>query len=595
MKKRVADIIMDTLADNGIEQAFCVVGGGAMYLDNALGTSKRIKTVFNHHEQACAMAAEGYARYTQNKPALVCVTSGPGGTNTLTGVMGAFLDSVPMIVISGQVRYDTCVVSTGLNLRRRGEQEFNIVDTVKTMTKYVKMVVDPLEIKREVQKAYDIAMSGRRGPVWLDIPLNVQSAEVEEDDLYPAISEIRDIIPSERDFNRIINLIKSAKRPSILAGSGIRSSGVYDDFVSFLDNIHIPAINAVCMIDTVPPEYPLYGSTSGNISSRIGNFIIQNSDLILVLGCSLGYKQTGFAQENFAPDAKIVMVDVNPDEAKKPGLNIFDFLHSDLKTFFRLCRDHNVKIKSSEEWTAYVRKLNDRFKPYGEITGRDKDSRVDAMEFWKNLFLYLENDAILVLGNSSSVWGNLIYATQHKNQRVIVNSNCGSMGDDIPLAIGVAIAARKPVYLIAGDGSLMMNLQELATIKHYDIPVKIISFCNNGYGNIVQTCKTYFDGYNVGCTETDLSFPDFKQLLAAFDIPYSRCGCTGEIGACAADVCKTKTACFVEVLQLLDNKMYPRVQSRYNADGTFERPRPEDMAPFLDKDEYEELMISKRK
>ena len=185
MKRRVADIIMDILADNGIEQAFCVVGGGSMYLNNALGISKRIKTIYNHHEQACAMAADGYARYTMNKPALVCVTSGPGGTNTLTGVYGAYVDSIPMIVISGQCRYNTSVPDSGLPLRTRGVQEFNIVDTVKTMTKYSKLVTNPLEIKREVQKAYDIAMSGRRGPVWLDIPQNVQNAMVEEADLLP--------------------------------------------------------------------------------------------------------------------------------------------------------------------------------------------------------------------------------------------------------------------------------------------------------------------------------------------------------------------------------------------------------------------------
>lgn len=595
MKKRGADIIMDTLADNGIEQAFCVVGGGAMYLDNALGNSQRIKTVFNHHEQACAMAAEGYARYTQNKPALVCVTSGPGGTNALTGVMGAYEDSVPMIIVSGQVRYDTTVAETGLNLRRRGEQEFNIVDTVKTMTKYVKMVVDPLEIKREVQKAYDIAMSGRRGPVWLDIPLNVQSAEIEEDDLYPATSGISYITPSDRDFETVINMIKQAKRPCILAGSGIRSSGLYDDFVEFLDSVHIPAINAVCMVDTVPPEYPLYGSSSGAISSRIGNFIIQNSDLILVLGCSLGFKQTGFAQENFAPGAKIVMVDVNPDEAEKPGLRIAAFLHSDLKIFFKMCRKNKINISASEEWTAYVKKLNDRFRPYGETVGQAKEARVDAMEFWKKLSSLLEEDAVIVLGNSSSVWGKLIYATSHKNQRVIVNSNCGSMGDDIPLAVGAAIAAQKPVYLISGDGSLMMNIQELATIKHHKLPVKILAFCNNGYGNIVQTCKTYFNGRNVGCTDADLSFPDFEKLSAAFDITYDKCANTAEIDDCVSKVCRATTPCFVEILQLPDNRMFPRVSSRFNADGTFERPRLADMSPFLEKEEYESLMISERK
>ena len=593
MKKRVADIIIDTLADNGITDAFCVVGGGAMYLNNALGITDRIKTYFNHHEQACAMCAEGYAKYTQNKPALVCVTTGPGGTNTLTGVMGAYQDSVPMIIISGQVRYDTTIAQSGLNIRRRGEQEFDIVNSVKNMTKYSKMVTDPLSIKQEVQKAYDIAMEGRRGPVWLDIPLNVQSAEVEEKDLYPINSNISYITPSTKDFEEVIELLTASKRPSILAGSAIRSAGVHKDFVKCLDeNLHIPAVNASCMADIVPPNYEMFGSSSGMISSRIGNFILQNSDVILILGCSLGYKQTGFAQENFAPNAKIIMVDVNPDEAKKPGLNIYKFLHSDLKIFFELCGQ--VKINANPDWKEYVQKLNKRFPPYGELETLGENSRVDAMELWHQLSQNAEDNAIFVLGNSSSNGGILIYPAIKPSQRVIVNVNCGSMGDDIPLATGVSIAAKRPVYLISGDGSLMMNIQELATIKHNKIPVKIIAFSNNGYGNIVQTCKNYFNGKNVGCTEESLSFPDFGKLAEAFGIKYLKCKNTGEITNTIDIICKENSAIFTEVLQLTDNRAFPRVTSKYNSDGTFERPKMEDMAPFLSAKEMEELMINNR-
>ena len=592
MKKRVADIIIDTLADNGITNAFCVVGGGAMYLDNALGTSKRIKTIFNHHEQACAMAAEGYAKYTQNKPALVCVTSGPGGTNTLTGIMGAYQDSVPIIVISGQVRYDTTVAQSGLNLRRRGEQEFDITNSIKNMTKYCKMVIDPLSIKQEVQKAYDIAMSGRRGPVWLDIPLNVQSATVEEDELYPVNSKIEYITPPKQNFNEVIELLKSAKRPCILAGSAIRSAGVHDEFMEFLNCVKIPVVSAICQSDVISTENELCGGTSGTLSSRSGNFILQNSDVILVLGCSLGFKQTGFAQENFAPQAKIIMVDINPDEAKKEGLNIYKFLHSDLKTFFDLSK--NIRITASVDWLNYSKNVTARFSPFGEAECENANARVNASEFWKKFLSSSKAPDIIAVGNSSSGAGLLQYSTQHSNQRVLVNFNCGSMGDDLPLALGAAVAANKEVYLSTGEGSFMMNLQELATIKHNNIPVKMIVFLNEGYGNIKQTCKNYFNGQNIGCGPDSLGFPNFEKLAQAFEIPHKKCSKTSEIEESIEWASKQNGFCLVEILQKLDNPPRPRLMSKYNEDGTFEKPRLEDMFPFLDKDEMDKLMISKK-
>lgn len=592
MKKRVADIIIDTLADNGITDAFCVVGGGAMYLDNALGINKRIKTIFNHHEQACAMAAEGYAKYTQNKPALVCVTSGPGGTNTLTGIMGAYQDSVPIIVISGQVRYDTTVAQSGLNLRRRGEQEFDITNSIKNMTKYCKMVIDPLSIKQEVQKAYDIAMSGRRGPVWLDIPLNVQSATVEENDLYPINSKIEYITPSQKDFDEVIELLKSAKRPCILAGSAIRSADVHSEFLEFIKSVKIPVVSAICQSDMISLDNELCGGTSGTLSSRSGNFILQNSDVILVLGCSLGFKQTGFAQENFAPQAKVIMVDVNPDEAKKEGLNIYKLLHSDLKIFFDLSK--NIRITASSDWLNYSKNITARFLPFGEVESERAEDRINAAEFWKTFLYSNYTPEIITVGNSSSGAGLLQYSTQHSNQRVLVNFNCGSMGDDLPLALGAAIAANKEVYLSTGEGSFMMNLQELATIKHNNIPVKMIIFSNEGYGNIKQTCKNYFNGQNIGCGPDSLGFPNFEKLAQAFGIPYKKCSQTSEVEESIKWVSMQKGFCFVEVLQKLDNPPRPRLMSRYNEDGTFEKPHLEDMFPFLDKEEMDKLMISKR-
>lgn len=278
------------------------------------------------------MAAEAYARLS-GKMAAVCVTSGPGATNTLTGVMGAWQDSLPMIVLSGQVRYEISVAKSGLPLRYRGIQEFEIVPAVKNMTKYAVMVTDPLSIKREMRKAIRIALEGRRGPVWLDIPQDIQNAMVEEEHLYP--EEETNVKRETVDYSKMKQILKSAKRPCILAGSGIRSGNVMEEFLEFVDRMKIPVIGGAWVADNLYMEHPLYFGPSGNIGPRTGNFILQNADVILSLGNSLGFRQTGFNQQDFAPHAKIIMVDADENEAKKPGLHIDEFIHRDLKEFLR--------------------------------------------------------------------------------------------------------------------------------------------------------------------------------------------------------------------------------------------------------------------
>ena len=363
MKKRVADIIMEALIEYGITDCFAVVGGGAMHLDNALLVCEKMNKWFNHHEQACAMAAEAYARYS-GKMAAVCVTSGPGATNTLTGVMGAWQDSLPMIVLSGQVRYAISVPQSGLNLRYRGIQEFQIVPTVKNMTKYAVMLTDPLAVKREVVKAIKIAYEGRRGPVWLDIPQDIQNTRVEEKDLYPVYEGIKEIRALEPDIEEVIEILKKAKRPCILAGSGIISSNCRNIFEQFVDKLGIPVIGGAWVADNFYREHPLYFGLSGNVGPRTGNFILQNADVILTMGNSLGFRQTGFYIEGFAPNAQIIMVDVDKEERCKPGLHIDKFVHSHLQYFVE------GKLEKESEITVCV-----SVSKYGEfpcIRARDK-------------------------------------------------------------------------------------------------------------------------------------------------------------------------------------------------------------------------------
>ena len=312
MKKRVADIIIETLLDLGVKDCFCVVGGGAMHINNALKIHETMKVVFCHHEQACAFAAEGYAKYSGNM-ALVSVTSGPGGVNALNGVYSAWVDNTPMIVIAGHPRSDTTVEATGLNLRCRGVQEFDIITSVKNMTKYAKMISDAREIKGEIIKAYNIAMSGRRGPVWLSVPLDIQAALVDEEELFDCPIEQATTYPTF-DADEIINRIKKAKSPCILTGSAIRAADAYSGFLDFISKVKIPIVGGAILPDILPEGYPLYYGLSGNIGPRTGNYILQNADLILVLGNSLATRQTGFDAKKFAPDAYFIMVDVEKDE-----------------------------------------------------------------------------------------------------------------------------------------------------------------------------------------------------------------------------------------------------------------------------------------
>lgn len=592
MKKRVADVIMETLVEQKIEDCFAVVGGGAMHLDNALALNENITKYFNHHEQACAMAAEAYARIS-GKMAVVCVTSGPGATNAITGVMGAWQDSLPMIVLSGQVRYEISVEKSGLPLRYRGTQEYNIIPAVKHMTKYAVMLKDPLAVRREIIKAIRIALDGRRGPVWIDIPLDVQSAFVEEQDLYSVVDNNinnRKVIPEA--LIRAYELLKMAKRPCILAGSGIISGNVRTEFEQFVDRYKIPVIGGAWVSDVFYTEHPRYFGLSGNIGPRTGNFILQNADVILTLGNSLSFRQTGFQQGMFAPNAKIIMVDADQYEAQKPGIRLEQFLHLDLKDFFISAENYFLPIEAPIEWMNYCYSLKKRFTPYEAIEKLDLKERVCAYYFWKEFDENASYDTIVALGNNSANSAKLQIGIRKKGQRVITNYTCGSMGYDLPAAIGASIAAKKEVICITGDGSIMMNLQELQTIKHYDIPIKIIIFSNDGYNAFRQTCKNFFDNCLIGCNaETGVSFPNFEKIALTFGFEYKHCHSNEDITEGVEWILNNSGHLLLEIDQRFDDPVTPKVASRLNEDGVFETPVLQDMYPFLDRKEYNELML----
>lgn len=591
MRRRVADVIMDILVENGIDTCFGVVGGGAMHLDNALALNDKIHKIFNHHEQASAMAAEAYARIS-GKIAAVCVTSGPGATNAITGVMGCWQDSLPMLVLSGQVRYAISIPESGLKLRYRGIQEFDIVHSVQNMTKYVTMVTDPLSIKRELNKAIKLATSGRRGPVWLDIPLDIQSAIVEEDELYDDDYEVKLPHINKLDVDDVIKKLKNSKRPVVLAGNGIVNSGNLNEFRKFIKNLGVPVIDACIAADAMYDEYPLYFGMSGSIGPRTGNFIVQNADTILSLGCNLGFKMTGWEQKAFAPNAYMIAVDIDENEMKKPGVRVDKHLHCDLKEFFELANGNVSKIDINDEWIEYCNALKKRFTPYEAIENLDMDERVCSYYFWKEYEKFEPEDNISILGNNTACSAKLQIGIKKENQRIVANNNCGSMGADLPEAIGAAVSSGKQVVCVTGDGSIMMNLQELQTIKHYNLPVKVIVFSNDGYNAIRQTCKNFFNGTIIGCTkETGVSFPQFKDIAKTFDMEYMICHKNSELDKVLKEFFEREGRILLEIEERLDDPVTPKVSSRMNEDGSFSTPSLEDMAPFISKEEYSKWML----
>lgn len=593
MKKRVADIIFEVLVENGIVDCFTVVGGGAMHLNNALALNKEMHCHFNHHEQACAMAAESYARYS-GKMAAVCVTSGPGATNALTGVMGAWVDSIPVIVISGNVRYETSVEKSGLPLRYRGLQEFDIINSIQNMTKYSCFLTNPEDVKYEVEKAIKIALSGRRGPVWIDVPQDMQNSIVDDEIIKGFEDEVE--LPSvlDEDLIQIESDLRNALRPCILIGTGIQSTHSEADLEKLLEKVKVPVVGGAWIGDNFYNEHPLYYGTSGNAGARVGNFILQNADYILVLANSLSYKQTSYDLDSFAVNAKLCMVDVDKNEYLKNQNIVDDFVYCDIVEFMNsLEAIVTAPIMAPNNWMDYCDKVAEKF-PFweGECTA-SVDGRVNKYVFWKKFLEVMPENTLMALGNSSVGMAANQIGRRYKGQRMISNYICGSMGFDIPAAIGLAVASKREVVCVTGDGSMMMNLQELQTIKHKQLPIKIIVFENEGYGAIRQTCKNFFNGLEFGCSpDTGVSCPSFEKIAAAFGYKYNCCIKNDDVENKLNWLKETDDVCILEVKQQLDDPVLPKLISKLDENGQMTSPKLHDMYPFVSEEDMEWLMPS---
>lgn len=584
MKLRVADYVAQLLVENNIKQVFAVVGGGAMHLDDALGNHEGIHCIFNHHEQACAMAAESYAR-VNNQMAVACVTSGPGGTNAITGVLCAWNDSIPLMVISGQVRTDTTIQSTGLKLRQFGEQEYDIVNSVSNMTKYAEMIIDASKVRYCIEKAIYLATHGRRGPVWIDIPLDIQGMIIETDNQLPYSPEKADISEELRKLEQVVVELEKAKRPVILAGSGIRNSGTYEVFREFIAKTHIPVVAATGISDLFPVMAQDYYGNFGVIGGRAGNFIVQNADCLLILGARLSLKQIGFNYEKFSPDSFKIMVDVDKLELQKKTISIDIPICMDLKDFFE-----NIKTKEvstgfiDDKWIEYCSELKMKFPIYQN--GFNNSDKVNPYYFAKKLQEYAESDAIIVVGNSCACDMTRQIGISQEGQRMWGNTNCGTMGYDVPAALGASVASGKSVYCMTGDGSIMMNIQELQTIVHNQLPVKIFIHNNEGYEAIVNTHTNFF-GRLTGCTkESGISFPNFELLAKAFGMPYYICRNHEDVDRVLPEFVKMKGFGICEIWSDEKQLIEPKTKSKSLGNGKMYSPPLDDLFPFLEEKEY---------
>ena len=593
---KLSDYVANKVVELGTKHIFMVTGGGAMHLNHSFGTHKELECIFNHHEQACSIAAESYCRLT-NKLPVVNVTSGPGGTNAITGVYGAFVDSIGMVVISGQVKWETTVRSTGLPLRQYGDQELDIEELVRPVTKYCTMVTDPQDIRYELEKAFYLASSGRPGPCWLDIPLNVQGAQID-----PA--SLRGFDPSElneswvnKDLAQvaqdILQKIQNAKRPVIFAGGGVRLSGQYDAFLELVEKLDIPVVTGWNAHDVIWNDHPNYAGRPGTVGDRGGNFVTQNADLILILGSRLNIRQVSYNWNSFAREAYKIWVDIDELELQKPTVKSEMPVHADLKDLMPALIDlpYPGRTQDHKEWMEWSLERNRRFPIV--LPEYWENEKVNPYCFVDTLFKQLKEDQIIVAGNGSACVVSFQAANLKPGQRLWTNSGCATMGYDLPASIGAHKGSEgKSIVCLAGDGSIMMNLQELQTISGNKYPVKIFILNNIGYVSIFQTHRNFFNGVEVGGgPKSGVTFPNFEKLSRAFDLPYRKAEKHEELSDAIMATLAVEGPAVCEIMIDENVAFAPKLGAKQHPDGRITSPPLEDLSPFLSREVLRENMI----
>lgn len=584
---KLSDYVIDFLVEKKIKNVFLVAGGGIMHLIDSVGKNKNINYIANHHEQASATAAESYSRLT-NDIGVCLVTTGPGGTNAITGVAGAWVDSIPVLVISGQVKRE--LIADYKKVRQVGPQEINIVDMVKGITKYAKTIIEPDTIKYELERAYFEAKNGRPGPVWLDIPLDVQNAMVDEKKMMgfsiPKIQENKKEL--NKKIDEVVELLEKSKRPVIIAGNGIRLSNGNEAFQTLVNKLKIPVLTTINGLDLIEENNEYFFGRFGPMGQRRANFVLQNADLVLSIGASLNISTTGFDFDNFARSAKKIAVNIDENELKGKKIQIDLSICIDAKKFLeRLLIDINKNnFKWNNKWLKTCCFWKEKY-PTVVNQFLDDKKHVNSYVFYKELSKLLKNTDILTTGVGLDVVSFIQSFEVKRNQRAFVNQNFGQMGWDLPAVVGTCTANNfKRVISVCGDGSFQMNMQELGTISLYKMPIKIFIFNNGGYKTIRDTQNNLFEGRLVGADKkTGVSNPNFEKIADAYKIKYFLLKNNSSLNEKIKNVLEQKGPVLCEVNIAFDQQRIPKVSTIKLNNGNLISKPLEDMFPFLPEEE----------
>ena len=585
MQLKLSDYLVKKLESYGVRHVFMVTGGGAMHLDDSFGQSKKITRIFNHHEQGCAIAAEGYAR-TGQKLAVACVTTGPGGLNCLNGVFGSWTDSAPVLFISGQVKTTTTLSSCPtIPLRQLGDQEVNIVRVVAPLTKYAKMITDPYEIDAVLDEAIFHATSGRPGPVWVDVPINIQAALIDPQKLKKFHAPNVRKASVENAVKRAAALLQKAKKPLVVAGHGVRLSHTQVFLEKFLKQTRIPVVTTFNGFDLIPSTHPNFAGRIGTVGQRAGNLTLQQADVILFLGTRNNIRQVSYNWENFAKNAKKIIVDIDPAELKKPTVKPDLPICGDLKEVLPALIKHLKKPITDGRWLTHCKNLLKTYPPLREFNIRSTD-KVHPYALMDVLSTCLTPNSLVSASNGTACVAFFQAFTSKQNERLLLNSGDASMGYGLPAAIGMCCAGGRDTVCLEGDGSIMMNLQELQTVKTNKLPLKIFVIKNGEYISIIQTQHNFFNGRLTGCNaQSGVEVPDFVKIAKAFGLPAVRINKNKDLKKGIQKVLSFKGPVVCEVDCTSNYIFAPKLSARKLPDGTMISPSLEDMFPFLTREE----------
>lgn len=590
---RVADYIMTRIAAEGVKHVFVLPGGGAMYLVDALGLNPDMDFVPNHHEQACSIAAEAYARVNENL-GVALVTTGPGATNAITGVTGAWIESVPMLVLSGQVKRADRLGGSGV--RQMGPQEVDIVTMVKSVTKYAVTLDDPAQVRYHLEKALFLAREGRQGPVWLDVPLDIQASQINPGELAGYTPEAANTAehPTPAHIQQILQLLDQSKRPLILAGHGIRLAGAAEKFRQLYEALNVPVVTTWNAMDMIPHDHLLCVGKPGVVALRAPNLAIQNCDLLISIGCRLDNIVTAFNPRNFARAAKKVVIDVDAHELAKLDMDIEVAIQADAAhTINALLENAASHRKNCVEWLARCQDWKQR---YRVMDGQPFPTQgaISHYQLADVLSDEIPKDTLIVTGSSGLGVEAFYTAFRNKSgQRVFLTSGLGAMGYGLPAAIGACLAAGKQhMVAIESDGSLQLNIQELATLRGLNLPIVLFLMNNQGYASIRNTQRNYFQGRYVATgPEGNLTMPDLQEVARAYGIPSMRIDDVAHLQSGVRRALNEPGPFVCEVMLMPNEVLWPKVAAMPQADGTMLSMPLEDMSPLLPLAQLQQEML----